>query len=385
MPGLVPNANTCCNPCDEPTSVAIPGPKGDDGAPCTPCTDGVNSFTTVNSYAPAAQPVMPAFGANVTLNVGTSLWMTATQVVYVNGMGYLEVQSKPTATSVILKNLETAGGEYASNAAPGTSFTAGIGISPGGLQGIAGTPAAGTYFAIANNLSEGTAATMRTNLGLGSSALLTAAQVFQVANNLSEGVAATKRANLGLVIGTNVQAYYALLQALSGLTTAVDQVIYSTGVNTVALTAFTPVARTLVAAATVAAQRAALNVLAGYGILGSRDAVDLNAPTTDYSVAMLSIKYRIDRVTLESPSGAVLAATAALWTATGGGGGAGIMLCADQALAATLTASTKFMDMVVQTIVTTDHRTEPTLYFRVGTQDGAVKTVNVKIYGWKYD
>ncbi len=321
----------------------------------------------------------------MTLNVGTSLWMTATQVVYVNGMGYLEVQSKPTATSVILKNLETAGGEYASNAAPGTSFTAGIGISPGGLQGIAGTPAAGTYFAIANNLSEGTAATMRTNLGLGSSALLTAAQVFQVANNLSEGVAATKRANLGLVIGTNVQAYYALLQALSGLTTAVDQVIYSTGVNTVALTAFTPVARTLVAAATVAAQRAALNVLAGYGILGSRDAVDLNAPTTDYSVAMLSIKYRIDRVTLESPSGAVLAATAALWTATGGGGGAGIMLCADQALAATLTASTKFMDMVVQTIVTTDHRTEPTLYFRVGTQDGAVKTVNVKIYGWKYD
>jgi hypothetical protein len=344
--------------------------------------DGIDSFTTVDSYAPVVQPVMPALGANVTLNVGTSLWMVPTQVVYVEGMGYLEVQSKPSATSVILKNLEDAGGAYASNVAPGTVFTAGIGISPGGLQGLAGTPAPNTYFAIAQNLFEGVSAIMRTNLGLGSSAQLTTAQVFQVANNLSEGAGATKRTNLGLDIGSDVQAYHALLQAISGLTTAADKVIYSTGVNTVAMNTFTPVGRTLVALATVADQRAFLNVLDGYGILGSRDAVNLNVPTNDNAISMLSARYRIDRVTLESPSGAVLAATAGLFTA---GGGGGVTLCADQALAATLTASTKFMDMAVQTIVTTDHRTNATLYFRTGTADGVAKTVNVKIFGWKYD
>jgi hypothetical protein len=41
-------------------------------------------------------------------------------------------------------------------------------------------------------------ATARGNLGLGSAALLASSAVFQVANNLSEGVAATMRSNLGL-------------------------------------------------------------------------------------------------------------------------------------------------------------------------------------------
>jgi len=46
------------------------------------------------------------------------------------------------------------------------------------------------YFQITNNLSEGTAATIRTNLGLD-------ARYFQISNNLSEGTAATMRTNLG--------------------------------------------------------------------------------------------------------------------------------------------------------------------------------------------
>jgi hypothetical protein len=50
-----------------------------------------------------------------------------------------------------------------------------------------------------NNLSEITSqSTARTNLGLGSAAVLTSAQVFQVSNNLSEGTAATMRSNLAL-------------------------------------------------------------------------------------------------------------------------------------------------------------------------------------------
>jgi hypothetical protein len=97
---------------------------------------------------------------------------------------------------------------------------------------------------------------------------------------------------------------------------------------------------------------------------------------------MLSARYRIDKVTLESPSAAVTTATMGVFTAAGG---AGTTLCADQVLSAVLTGVSKFMDLVNQAIVGTDKRTEGTLYVRVGTSEGSARTVNVKIFGWKYD
>jgi len=58
------------------------------------------------------------------------------------------------------------------------------------------------------------------------------ASKFAIANNLSEGVPATMRTNLGLVIGTNVQAYNANLQSISALGTAANKMIYTTALNT---------------------------------------------------------------------------------------------------------------------------------------------------------
>ncbi len=125
--------------------VVVPGPKGEPGADGSDGTNGVNAFTTIANYAPALQPVMPTELANVTLNVGNSTWMQIGQVVYVQQRGYLEVQSKPSDTSVILKNLEdSTTGVYAGNSAAGTSFTALLGVSPGGVQG-ASTPGPGIY------------------------------------------------------------------------------------------------------------------------------------------------------------------------------------------------------------------------------------------------
>ncbi|KQX20966.1 hypothetical protein ASD01_29565 [Ensifer sp. Root423] len=53
------------------------------------------------------------------------------------------------------------------------------------------------------------------------------------------------RTALGVAIGTNVQAYDAGLQSISGLTTAADQMLYTTALDTYATTALTPFARTL--------------------------------------------------------------------------------------------------------------------------------------------
>jgi hypothetical protein len=89
-----------------------------------------------------------------------------------------------------------------------------------GDQNLSSYALISNVFAIANNLSEGTPSTMRTNLGLGTlatqngtfsgtssgtntgdqnlSSYALSANVFSIANNLSEGTAATMRTNLGL-------------------------------------------------------------------------------------------------------------------------------------------------------------------------------------------
>lgn len=57
--------------------------------------------------------------------------------------------------------------------------------------------------------------------------------------------ASAARTALGLAIGTNVQAYDAGLQSIAGLTTAANQMIYTTALDVYATTAFTPFARTI--------------------------------------------------------------------------------------------------------------------------------------------
>lgn len=133
MSALLPGSNTCCDPCTEPTSVAVPGPAGATGAAGTNGTNGINAFSTANSF------IMPSELANVTVTVASSEWMGVSQILFASGggfVGYFEVQSKPTTTSVILKNLkDTATSEYLVNSAPGSVFPNLTTISPGGVQG----------------------------------------------------------------------------------------------------------------------------------------------------------------------------------------------------------------------------------------------------------
>lgn len=135
-------------------------------------------------------------------------------------------------------------------------------------------------------LDDASAADQRTTLGLGSMATQAASSVAITGGTISGGTisgitdlaiadggtgastAADARTNLGLAIGTNVQAYDAGLQSISGLTTAADQTIYTTGSDTYAVTGFTAAGRALLDDATAADQRTTL----GLGTIATQDA-----------------------------------------------------------------------------------------------------------------
>lgn len=72
--------------------------------------------------------------------------------------------------------------------------------------------------------------------------------------------ASAARTALGLSIGTDVQAQNPLLQAIAGLTTAANQIIYTTAPNVVATAALTAFGRSVISAADAAALRTLLTL-----------------------------------------------------------------------------------------------------------------------------
>ncbi len=116
-------------------------------------------------------------------------------------------------------------------------------------------------------IDDADASTARTTLGLGTASVENVTDLLTKAGNLS-GLAdtTTARSNLGLVIGTNVQAYDATLNALAGLTTVADQTIYSTGADTFAMTTLSSFGRSLIDDTDASTARTTLGLAIGTNV-----------------------------------------------------------------------------------------------------------------------
>lgn len=164
-----------------------------------------------------------------------------------------------------------------------------------------GTAALAVFTAAGRALvDDADAAAQRTTLGLGSIATQAANAVAITGGSITgitdlavadggtgASTAADARTNLGLVIGTNVQAQDAELQAIADLVSAADRLPYYTGLGTAALATFTAAGRALVDDADAASQRTTL----GLGTIATQaaSAVSITGGTitgiTDLAVA----------------------------------------------------------------------------------------------------
>ena len=377
----------CCDPCESPVVENIPGQAGVNGA------NGANGAAGAPAYAfVTTASTQPAVNATVTLEVDNTDWIGDGMDVFLDWGGYYLVTAIPDSTHVTLKNRG-----YTANSPPTTVLPIGSLLTTAGEKGDTGAAGTGSGDMLsASNLAVGAtgvanASTALNNLGgttIGKALfMLTNPSAIgflraDAGNTITHRLYSEVKSDLDLEIGTDLQAYDAVLDYLSTLTAAADRLPYFTGAASANITPLTSYARTILDDADAATVRATLEkILPRYGLLGSKSAVDMNSAATDNAITIEASRYRIDKIVLDNASISLTTATAGVFTAAGG---AGTTVVADQTITA-LSATTKFLDLTLGGAVAADVLTDTTLYFRVGTAQGAAATANAWIFGYRLD
>lgn len=125
------------------------GPQGPVGPAGPTGPQGVKGDGGNNAYAATTNaPTQPAIGSDVVfmVGVGGASWPAIGQIFYVAGGGYYTCEgSNESSHSITGRNLG-----YPGNVDPGTVIASNARVTPGGLQGLAGTSGSAVPVIVAN-------------------------------------------------------------------------------------------------------------------------------------------------------------------------------------------------------------------------------------------
>jgi hypothetical protein len=199
-------------------------------------------------------------------------------------------------------------------------------IAAGSISITGGTITGITDLAVADGgTGASDAETARTNLGLGTMATQAADGVAITGGSVA-GItdlavadggtgasdASTARTNLGVAIGSDAQAYDAGLQSIADLTTAADQMIYTTASDTYAAATLTAAGRALLDDADAATQLTTLGLTATASELNTLAGITATVTELNYSAGVTSaIQTQIDAKLAASaaPAGDIVGTT----------------------------------------------------------------------------
>lgn len=336
--------------------VNIPGTPGANGSAGAAGASGSNAWASL-----AADFTMPAQGATGTATLDHTDWLTLDLPVWVEPLGTLQVVTI-TGNDVELRNLQDGAGGYAWNLPPGTVAATTERVTPTGFQGLdgdlsgaAGGDLQGTYpdptlIAVGTAGTYGSATTVPviTTDNVGRVAAVTNTAITFPSSSAPSGAAG------GDLTGTYPNP--------------------TLGVTGVAAATYGSEERIPAVAVDLKGRiTSASNKQPRYGILGKLTALDLNTGGAT-QCTINSTKYIIRRIIVESASISLTTATLGVFTS------GAATIAADQALSA-LTASTKWHDLTISSVGTTDVLTGSYVNVTVGTPQGAPATANVWIEG----
>lgn len=208
---------------------------------------------------------------DATLTAFAGVTVAANQVVYATGPDTFAVTAFTVLGRTLAGLADAASGRTALGVVPGTD------VQPFDVD----LTAIAALTSVADRIAYAT--------GSGTWALAT---LTSTARSLLDDTSTTAmRTTLGLTLGTNVQAYDATLAALAALTVAADQVIYSTGADTFAVTGLTAFGRSLIDDASAAAGLTTLGVSTFVQTI--LDDGDAAAVRTTLGLAALALKATI--------------------------------------------------------------------------------------------
>ena len=213
-----------------------------------------NNLSDLNNTGTARTNLGLAIGSDVQahdagLDSISGLTTAADKMIYTTGSDTYAVASLTAAGRALLDDADAAAQQ--ATLGLGTAATKDVGTSANNVVQLDGSS---RLPAVDGSQLTGITATDSTKLA--------------IANNLSDlNNAGTARTNLGLAIGSDVQAHDAGLDSISGLTTAADKMLYTTGSDTYAVTDLTSAGRALLDDADAAAQRTTLGLVIGTDVL----------------------------------------------------------------------------------------------------------------------